>query len=156
GRLLAVGILDTAYSRLLPAGRPFILRVRSRMPFNSSMAIPRPVSVAFRSESLADDVVGVFAKPLFFLSGGFQFAANALRTMATPLSLGRRTLKSLTAGVVTPACLLYAFAAEGFARAVNGEIDYAKVHANEIRGGSRRPVRQVHRHEQKPFTAFAA
>src|SRR5215813_13266043 len=27
GRLLAVGILDTAYSRLLPAGRPFILRV---------------------------------------------------------------------------------------------------------------------------------
>src|SRR5882672_5874964 len=110
----------------------------------------------FLNEPLADDVVGVPAKASLFLSAGFQLAPNVLRPIAALLSLRGGNLKDLAAAVVMPACLLYAGAAECFARAHRRQVDYAKVHTQKISVRSWRIVGQINGYEQKPFAVLAS
>src|SRR5262249_13644369 len=133
----------------------FLNRVRSRIPFNSSRAIPRWVSVAFRSESLAEDVIRVPAEAGFLARQVPELAANGLRALALRFALRRRRRQSPALFVVLLADALQLRAARLVAVRIGGAVLDAEVDADEIGRGPRRSLGQIHGHEQKPFAVLA-
>src|SRR5262245_49463164 len=124
-------------------------------PFNSSRAIPRWVSGAFRSEWFADDVIRVPAKAGFLARQIPECAANGLRALALRFALRRRRRQSPALFVVLLADALQLRAARLVAVRIGSAVLDAEVDADEIGRGPRRSLGQIHGHEQKPLAVLA-
>src|SRR5262245_26134865 len=110
---------------------------------------------SFLNELFTDDVVYVSAKSRFFAGIVPERASNGFRAMAFGLSLRCRLLQCLALLVAFLAHMLNVGATEPLAVRINGDILNTKINPDEISCWSRGRVRQIHGHEQKPFSVLA-
>src|SRR5262249_30295686 len=133
----------------------FLNRVRFRMPSRSSMATPRPVSVAFQSDLLCNRMVGIRFKSPLSTRDRFQFSSGVQWPFAASFLLCRLSLKRSFHFFIMLSRSLDVIAHMHLAVTINGQIYHAEIHSDEIGRGYRLAIRSLNGHEQKPLAVLA-
>src|SRR5215813_5941054 len=103
------------------------------MPVKSSRPIPRLVSVAFRSAPLRDAMIFVRFKPALLAGEGFQFSLDVLRARARSFYFSCLPAQR-TSDLISLLAYVFSFGVGiDIAIIVGGQIDHAKIHADELR-----------------------
>src|SRR5215467_9291828 len=126
------------------------------MPVKSSRPIPRPVSVAFRSDPLRDAMIFVRFKPALLAGESFQFSLDVLRARATSFYFSCLPAQR-TSDLIPLLAYLFSFGVGiDIAVIVGGEIDHAEIHADELRRSDLGSFGHVNGDEQKPLAVLTA
>src|SRR5262244_69944 len=126
------------------------------MPVRFSRPIPRPVSVAFRSDPFRDAMIFVRFKPAFLAGEGFQFSLDVLRALARSFYFPSLPSQR-SSDLISFLAYLFSFGVGiDIAVIVGGQIDHAEIHADELRRSDLGSFGHVHGNEQKPLAVLAA
>ena len=110
---------------------------------------------SFRNDLLCNRMVGIRFKSSLSTRERFQFTFGVQRPFAVTFLPGRFSLKRSLHLYIMLSCPLDIIALMHLTVAVNGEIDDAEIHSDEIGHRLRRDFRYLNGHKQKPLAVLA-
>src|SRR5215510_14423873 len=116
--------------------------------------LTRPTAAAETSRAMTS-MVGIRFKSSLSTGEGFQFTFGVQRPFSAALLLCHFSLKRSFHFSIMLSCSFDIISLMHLAVTINGEIDDAEIHSDEIGRGRRRDVRNLNGHQQKPLAVLA-